>query len=125
MAAVIGRVFDFRILERLARTDRLDEQVSVLQRAALVEVHGGEGAFRHVLIQDAAYDSILIKQRPELHRRAGEALEELQIERKEEFAALLAQIPIYMVLNEEAPLLGAMSQASRAAKLGKALQSPA
>ena len=90
MAAVIGRVFDFRILERLARTDRLDEQVSVLQRAALVEVHDGEGAFRHVLIQDAAYDSILIKQRPELHRRAGEALEELQIERKEEFAALLA-----------------------------------
>ena len=41
---------------------------------------------------------------------------------KEKFAALLAQIPIYMVLNEEAPLLGAMSQASRAAKLGKAAQ---
>lgn len=33
---------------------------------------------------------------------------------KEKFAALLAEIPIYMVLNEEAPLIGAMSQASRA-----------
>ena len=33
---------------------------------------------------------------------------------KEKFAALLAQIPIRMVLNEEAPLIGAMSQAARA-----------
>lgn len=36
---------------------------------------------------------------------------------KEKFAALLAQIPIHMVLNEEAPLIGAMSQAVRAAGL--------
>jgi glucokinase len=36
---------------------------------------------------------------------------------KEKFSALLAQIPIQMVLNEEAPLLGAMSQAARAAGL--------
>jgi glucokinase len=34
---------------------------------------------------------------------------------KEKFAALLAQIPIYMVLNEEAPLIGAMSRAIQAA----------
>jgi glucokinase len=36
---------------------------------------------------------------------------------KEKFAALLAQIPIQMVLNEEAPLLGAVSQAAKAAGL--------
>jgi glucokinase len=35
---------------------------------------------------------------------------------KEKFAELMAQIPIYMVLNEEAPLIGAMSQAIRAAE---------
>jgi len=34
---------------------------------------------------------------------------------KEKFAGLLAQIPIQMVLNEEAPLIGAMSQAVLAA----------
>ncbi len=34
---------------------------------------------------------------------------------KEKFAALLTQIPIQMVLNEEAPLIGAMSQAIQAA----------
>jgi glucokinase len=37
---------------------------------------------------------------------------------KEKFGALLAQIPIQMVLNEEAPLIGAMSQAVQAARGG-------
>ena len=36
---------------------------------------------------------------------------------KEKFGALLAEIPVQMVLNEEVPLLGAMSQAARAAGL--------
>ena len=39
---------------------------------------------------------------------------------KEKFGALLAQIPIHMVLNEEAPLLGAMSQAIQAAGIRSA-----
>jgi glucokinase len=38
---------------------------------------------------------------------------------KEKFGALMAQIPIQMVLNEEAPLLGAMSQAARVAEVRK------
>jgi glucokinase len=36
---------------------------------------------------------------------------------KEKFGSLLAKIPIHMVLNEEAPLLGAASQAARVAGL--------
>ena len=36
---------------------------------------------------------------------------------KEKFAEMLAEIPIQMLLNEEAPLIGAMSQAMRAAGL--------
>jgi glucokinase len=39
---------------------------------------------------------------------------------KEKFGALLAEIPIQMVLNEEAPLIGAMSQAIQAAGLRSA-----
>jgi glucokinase len=39
---------------------------------------------------------------------------------KEKFAGLLAQIPIQMVLNEEAPLIGAMSQAVLAAGIRSA-----
>jgi glucokinase len=38
---------------------------------------------------------------------------------KEKFGALLAQIPIRLVLNEDAPLIGAMSRAMQAAGLGK------
>jgi glucokinase len=34
---------------------------------------------------------------------------------KEKFASLLAEIPIHLVLNEDAPLIGAMAQAIRAA----------
>lgn len=33
---------------------------------------------------------------------------------KEKFTSLMAQIPVWMVLNQEAPLIGAMSQAARA-----------
>ncbi len=39
---------------------------------------------------------------------------------KEKFAALLAQIPIQMVLNEDAPLIGAMSKAIQAAGIRSA-----
>jgi glucokinase len=39
---------------------------------------------------------------------------------KEKFASLLAQIPIQMVLNEEAPLIGAMAQAIHAAGIRSA-----
>lgn len=42
---------------------------------------------------------------------------------KEQFSAMLAQIPIRMVLNEEAPLIGAMSQAVHAAGLSPAAPS--
>ena len=41
---------------------------------------------------------------------------------KEKFAALLAQCPVQLVLNEEAPLLGAASQAWGAAHPGQATQ---
>ena len=43
-----------------------------------------------MLIQESAYDSILIKKRMELHRQIGEALAELHADRVEEFAPLLA-----------------------------------
>ena len=42
---------------------------------------------------------------------------------KEKFAALMAQIPIFMVLNEEAPLIGAMSQAGRLLSISKTAKS--
>jgi predicted ATPase/class 3 adenylate cyclase len=89
-ASVLGRTFDVRVLERLAQVARLEEEVTRLKEAGLVEGATEEMAFRHVLLQEAAYDSILMKRRAGLHRQAGEALEELHAGRVEEFAPVLA-----------------------------------
>jgi len=90
-AAVIGRLFDLRILRRLTGLNGgLDPQIQYLQEVSLIEALFGEYAFRHVLIQEATYESILIKKRIELHRQIGEALEEIHANRIEEFAPLIA-----------------------------------
>jgi pentatricopeptide repeat protein len=90
-AAVIGRSFDLRVLKQLTSLNgSFDSQIQYLREASLVEPFREEYAFRHVLIQEAAYDSILIKKRVELHRRIGETLEELHENRIEEFAPLIA-----------------------------------
>ncbi|MEO6207789.1 MAG: hypothetical protein ABIP77_07525 [Candidatus Limnocylindrales bacterium] len=49
-----------------------------------------EYLFRHWLVQDAAYGSLLKQERRELHRVVGEALETLYPERAGEFAGILA-----------------------------------
>ncbi len=114
MASVIGRTFDLRVLKRLVPEEGLEARLARLQDAGLIagdapgrfaqlreetpiklehateSTAGMEAAFRHVLIQEAAYDSILIKKRAELHREVGEALEQIHAGRTEEFAPLLA-----------------------------------
>ena len=45
-----------------------------------------EYLFRHGLVQDAAYESLLKQERRELHGQVGEALEELYPERAGELA---------------------------------------
>jgi len=90
-ASVIGRIFDLHILKRLTSLNGgLDSHIQYLKEATLIEPVRDEYMFRHVLIQEAAYDSILIKNRAELHRQIGETLEELHADRIEEFAPLLA-----------------------------------
>ena len=90
-AAVIGRSFDLRVLKRLTHLNgELNAHILYLQEARLIEPARDDYIFRHVLIQEAAYDSILIKKRAQLHRQIGETLEELHADRIEEFAPLLA-----------------------------------
>jgi tetratricopeptide (TPR) repeat protein len=50
-----------------------------------------EYLFRHALVQDAAYDSLLKQERRALHRQVGAALEQLYPERHGELAAVLAR----------------------------------
>ena len=90
-AAVIGRTFDLRVLKRMTDLNGdFDPQVQYLREVSLIEPSHEEYMFRHVLIQEAAYESILLKRRIELHRQIGEIMEELHRDRIEEFAPLLA-----------------------------------
>ena len=90
-AAVIGRSFDLQVLSRLTNLNgELEAQIRLLMDASLIEAMHNDYAFRHVLIQEAAYESILFKARTQLHRRIGEIMEKLHADRIEEFAALLA-----------------------------------
>jgi tetratricopeptide (TPR) repeat protein len=97
-AAVVGRTFDREMLQELMRLSSSDatglqRQIDRLVDEMLVQPASGEAAeyaFRHALIQDAAYKSLLRKRRRELHRRVAEILEVRQADRIGDFTTLLA-----------------------------------
>jgi class 3 adenylate cyclase/tetratricopeptide (TPR) repeat protein len=95
IASVIGRRFGRTVLERVAEASgRLDADLSQAQRADLVRevpLHlDREYDFKHVLVRDAAYATLLHRRRRELHRRVAEAVERLYPERVTELHAVLA-----------------------------------
>jgi len=75
-------------------TMTVDTQLDTLEAKGLVRVAAYEPEleylFRHALVQDAAYESLLKQERRALHRTVGEALEELYPDRRAELAAVLA-----------------------------------
>jgi len=96
VAAVLGREFPFPVLEAVAPAGvDLRAELPTLVQAELL----GETAlfperryrFVHLLVQQVAYQSLLMKSRAELHARAGRALEELYAERPEEALQELAR----------------------------------
>ena len=95
MAAVIGRIFPYRVLAAVAGDMAdLDQRLKSLVQQELVRPRAGmpelEYIFKHVLTQEAAYNSALKRQRQFYHRQTGEALERLFPERLEEQLGLLA-----------------------------------
>jgi tetratricopeptide (TPR) repeat protein len=94
-ASVIGRRFGWRVLERVAADEpRLGEHLRLAERADLVRELAGiperEYGFKHVLTQEAAYATLLLRRRRELHRQVAGALEALYPERVDELHAILA-----------------------------------
>ena len=69
-------------------------QLSTLESAGLIRLAQYEPdleyLFRHSLVQDAAYATLLASDRKRLHRIVGEALEQLYPDRLNEYAAMLA-----------------------------------
>ncbi|MGE3742139.1 MAG: adenylate/guanylate cyclase domain-containing protein [Geminicoccaceae bacterium] len=80
VGAVIGREFSHDLLAAVAGLDagRLNDAVERLLRSELLSRTGSAAApryvFKHALIQDAAYDSLLRERRRELHARVAAAL---------------------------------------------------
>jgi class 3 adenylate cyclase/predicted ATPase len=80
IGAVLGRGFTYPLLRAVGEVDDPDLRCA-LDRLAGADLLIAEGAgkeasyrFKHALIQDAAYDSLLKSRRQALHRRAAEVL---------------------------------------------------
>jgi class 3 adenylate cyclase/tetratricopeptide (TPR) repeat protein len=95
LASVIGRQFLGRLLQRVAGlTEQLTGLLEVLKELEIIYELGlaPEPAyiFKHALIQDVAYQSLLKERRRELHRAVGAAIEEIHADRLAEHAEELA-----------------------------------
>jgi class 3 adenylate cyclase/tetratricopeptide (TPR) repeat protein len=95
LASVIGRTFSEPVLGAIEESGDLSISLRTLERHGLIRevarVPEREYEFHHSLTQDATYGTILLRRRRELHRRVGEAFEELYANRIEEFAPILAR----------------------------------
>jgi tetratricopeptide (TPR) repeat protein len=95
IASVIGRSFFFRVLARVCRNgtdlgtciEQLKELQILRHRVRLEEI---EFLFKHVLVQETIYRSILLRSRKEIHLNVARAIGELFAGRIGEFCGVLA-----------------------------------
>ena len=95
LASVIGRQFLVRLLERVAgHTGKLQGLLEELKSLEIIYQQGllSEPAyvFKHAVIQDVAYNSLLRERRKQLHGAVAEAIEELYADRLAEHHGELA-----------------------------------
>ena len=107
LSSVIGRTFRRGVLEEICEPgSTLERQLNTLQRAELIReaarVPDLEYIFQHDLTREAAYNSILLRERREFHLSVGEAVERLFSNRLEENAHLLAHHFYQAGSNEKA-----------------------
>ncbi|MFN2556456.1 MAG: adenylate/guanylate cyclase domain-containing protein [Nitriliruptorales bacterium] len=99
VAAVIGREIPAALLDAVVAQetdgDSPGQQLGQLEAAGLLRLISVRPelvyAFRHALVQEAAYGSLLRSERYRLHGVVGEALERLYPQRRGELAAQLAR----------------------------------
>jgi len=94
VAAVVGRIFPVRVLERLAGGDAFERDLSVLLRAQCVRevrrypelVYG----FKHGLLREAALSTLTRTRREELYTRVAAVFDDLYAGSRDEHLELLA-----------------------------------
>ena len=96
IASVVGRKVSYKVLKALTSDDEntLRKMLDQLVKAELLYPRGLPPnefyLFKHALIQDTAYNSLLIKRRNELHGAVAEAIENRQGGSPKELSAILA-----------------------------------
>jgi class 3 adenylate cyclase/tetratricopeptide (TPR) repeat protein len=94
-AAVVGREFPLRLLRQISDIqERLEEALAGLQSLEFIYEKtlfpDLEYVFKHALVQDVAYGSLLRPRRRALHELVGRGIEELYPDRLDEHVAELA-----------------------------------
>ncbi|MET4212668.1 class 3 adenylate cyclase/predicted ATPase [Bradyrhizobium sp. LA2.1] len=96
IGATIGREFSYETLHAVANTpaEQIEAALNHLEEAGLIMRRGHPpGAlysFKHVMIQNAAHDSLLHSERRKLHSRIAQVLAEMYPEKTEREPELLA-----------------------------------
>lgn len=81
LAATIGREFDYPVLVSTSAKHEADIQadLKLMEDADIIyprrQVHKTSYIFKHALLKDAAYDSVLRSSRPKIHQQIAETLE--------------------------------------------------
>ena len=91
-ASVIGRRFDTELLAVAAEETDIDNRLASIQALDLVHTDGGstDYVFKHTLVRDALYESLLTERRQGLHARIAEEIEHRSGNRLAEVAEILA-----------------------------------
>ena len=96
VASVVGPILFYPVLAKVSDANgRLSARLRDLQRLEFIRETRRqpepEYVFKHALIRDVAYQTLLTRQRRELHRRVGEAAETLLGDRLSEFQSIIAE----------------------------------
>jgi len=93
VASVIGRSFDYELLAAIVGPSRdLMPHLAAAEAADLLRYDGAahDFSFKHALLRDALYDSMLASRRAELHLRVARELEHRRANQLIEVAEILA-----------------------------------
>jgi class 3 adenylate cyclase/tetratricopeptide (TPR) repeat protein len=94
--SVVGRVFSYDLVKKVVEIaeKELLSLLSGLKDSELLYERGiyprSTYLFKHALMQEVAYNSLLLKRKKEIHRRIGKAIENLHPDRLEEHHEVLA-----------------------------------
>ena len=127
VASVMGRRFSLSLLERMMASEpptNVATQIGALEAAGLVRIAAVEPTieylFQHILIQEAAYSSLLKQERRRLHAAAADAMEATHPEHPASLAPVLARH--LDEAGEGARAVPYLLEAGRGAAVGFAIQ---